>query len=158
MALQRFLGEIVGAGNVLTAPEDTKPYFTDWRRQYHAAAECVVRPASTAEVAAVVALCAREGVAIVPQGGRTWFIKLRGPAEVVYAWCAYPPAWSAPHDAAHLPAVRLAALSRTGCSACPAPARTDPPCVPRSARHRHITTTEGGDLTARATEPGPGAA
>ncbi len=71
MALQRFLGEIVGAGNVLTAPEDTKPYFTDWRRQYHGAAECVVRPASTAEVAAVVALCAREGVAVVPPGGNT---------------------------------------------------------------------------------------
>jgi FAD/FMN-containing dehydrogenase len=65
------LGEIVGKSNVLTSPEDTKPYFTDWRRQYSAAAECVVRPANTAEVARVVALCAREGVAIVPQGGNT---------------------------------------------------------------------------------------
>jgi FAD/FMN-containing dehydrogenase len=74
MTLQRLLGEIVGAGNVLTAPEDTKPYFTDWRRQYRAAAECVVRPASTAEVAAVVALCAREGAAIVPQGGNTGLV------------------------------------------------------------------------------------
>jgi FAD/FMN-containing dehydrogenase len=62
MTLQHLLGEIVGAANVLTASEDTKPYYTDWRRQYHAAAECVVRPASTAEVAAVVALCAWEGV------------------------------------------------------------------------------------------------
>jgi FAD/FMN-containing dehydrogenase len=68
------LGEIVGAANVLTAPQDTQPYFTDWRRQYSAAAECVVRPASTAEVAAVVALCAREGVAIVPQGGNTGLV------------------------------------------------------------------------------------
>jgi FAD/FMN-containing dehydrogenase len=65
------LSEIVGRSNVLTAPEDTKPYFTDWRRQYTAAAECVVRPGSTAEVSRVVALCAREGVAIVPQGGNT---------------------------------------------------------------------------------------
>jgi FAD/FMN-containing dehydrogenase len=65
------LGAIVGKSNVLTAPEDTKPYFTDWRRQYSGEAECVVRPGSTDEVSRVVALCAREGVAIVPQGGNT---------------------------------------------------------------------------------------
>ena len=65
------LREIVGKSNVLTSPEDTAPYLTDWRRQYSAGAECVVRPGSTAEVARVVAACAREGVAIVPQGGNT---------------------------------------------------------------------------------------
>ncbi len=68
------LREIVGKSNVLTAPEDTKPYFTDWRRQYSAAAECVVRPGATAEVARVVALCARERVAVVPQGGNTGLV------------------------------------------------------------------------------------
>ena len=71
MSLQKLLGDIVGAGNVLTTPEDTKPYFTDWRRQYAAPAECAVRPASTQEVSAIVALCGREGVAVVPQGGNT---------------------------------------------------------------------------------------
>ena len=65
------LGEIVGKSNVLTSPEDTAAYLTDWRRQYAAGAECVVRPASTGEVARVVAACAREKVAIVPQGGNT---------------------------------------------------------------------------------------
>ncbi|HYL25707.1 MAG TPA: FAD-binding oxidoreductase [Burkholderiales bacterium] len=65
------LRDIVGAANVLTAPQDTRPYFTDWRRQYTGSAECVVRPASTAEVARVVELCAAQGVAIVPQGGNT---------------------------------------------------------------------------------------
>ncbi|HEX6319219.1 MAG TPA: FAD-binding oxidoreductase [Burkholderiales bacterium] len=74
MTLRHLLGEIVGAGHVLTALEDTKPYFSDWRRQYYATAECVVRPADTAEVAAVVALCAREEVAIVPQGGNTGLV------------------------------------------------------------------------------------
>src|SRR5207237_4774862 len=74
MTLQHLLGEIVGARNVLTAPEDTKPYFTDWRRQYSANAECVVRPASTSEVSAVIALCAREEIAIVPQGGNTGLV------------------------------------------------------------------------------------
>ena len=68
------LRQIVGNSHVLTAPEDTKPYFTDWRRQYSAAAECVVRPGATEELARVVALCAREGVAIVPQGGNTGLV------------------------------------------------------------------------------------
>ena len=65
------LAAIVGGEQVLTQPQDTAPYFTDWRRQYRAAAECVVRPSSAAEVSEVVRLCAREGVALVPQGGNT---------------------------------------------------------------------------------------
>jgi FAD/FMN-containing dehydrogenase len=65
------IAAIVGGANVLTDARDTAAYFTDWRRQYHAAGECVVRPASADEVAAVVKHCAREDVAIVPQGGNT---------------------------------------------------------------------------------------
>ena len=57
------LRDIVGAAHVLTASQDTRPYFTDWRRQYTGSAECVVRPASTAEVARVVELCAAHAVA-----------------------------------------------------------------------------------------------
>ena len=74
MTLQERLADIVGAAQVLTAAADTKPYLTDWRKQYSGPAECVVRPASTAEVAKVVALCAREGVAVVPQGGNTGLV------------------------------------------------------------------------------------
>ena len=65
------LGDIVGAAHVLTAPSDTQPYFTDWRRQYSGTAECVVRPGNREEVARVVALCRAENVAVVPQGGNT---------------------------------------------------------------------------------------
>src|SRR6187549_1410065 len=74
MTLQERLAHIVGAAHVLTSPADTKPYLTDWRRQYSGPAECVVRPASTAEVSKVVMLCAREGVAVVPQGGNTGLV------------------------------------------------------------------------------------
>ncbi len=70
-SLQAALSAIVGKSNVLTAPQDTQPYFTDWRRQYTGAAECVVRPGTTAEVSRLVALCAREQIAVVPQGGNT---------------------------------------------------------------------------------------
>jgi FAD/FMN-containing dehydrogenase len=69
--IQKLLGDIVGAAHVLTDPEDTRPYFTDWRRQYSGSAECVVRPARTEEVARVVATCAQHDIAIVPQGGNT---------------------------------------------------------------------------------------
>src|SRR5258707_6691551 len=74
MKFRDLLTDIVGAGNVLTAAEDTKPYFTDWRKQYAAAADCVVRPASTGEVSRVVALCVGENVAVVPQGGNTGLV------------------------------------------------------------------------------------
>jgi FAD/FMN-containing dehydrogenase len=70
-SFQDALSAIVGRSNVLTAAQDTQPYFTDWRRQYTGTAECVVRPGTTAEVSRVVALCARHAVAVVPQGGNT---------------------------------------------------------------------------------------
>jgi FAD/FMN-containing dehydrogenase len=72
--LQAAFAALVGERNVLTDAHDAAPYTRDWRKQYGAPAECVVRPASTAEVAAVVARCAREGIAVVPQGGNTGLV------------------------------------------------------------------------------------
>jgi FAD/FMN-containing dehydrogenase len=74
MTLQMRLADIVGAAHVLTEAAQTQPYLTDWRKQYSGPAECVVRPGSTEEVARVVALCAGEGVAVVPQGGNTGLV------------------------------------------------------------------------------------
>ncbi|MFH1660440.1 MAG: FAD linked oxidase C-terminal:FAD linked oxidase N-terminal [Rhodocyclaceae bacterium] len=65
------LAKAVGAAQVLTDPADIAPFVTDWRGRYRGAAQCVVRPGNTAEVAAVVKICAEAGVAIVPQGGNT---------------------------------------------------------------------------------------
>ena len=47
------------------------PHLTDWRKLFTGRALAVARPATTAEVSAVVALAARHGVAVVPQGGNT---------------------------------------------------------------------------------------
>jgi FAD/FMN-containing dehydrogenase len=74
MTLQKRLADIVGASHVLTEAAQTQPYLTDWRKQYSGPAECVVRPGSTEEVARAVALCAGEGVAVVPQGGNTGLV------------------------------------------------------------------------------------
>jgi len=60
-----------GLGTVVTEPQAMAPYLTDWRGLFHRRAEAVVRPVSTEEVAKVVALCARLGLAITPQGGNT---------------------------------------------------------------------------------------
>jgi FAD/FMN-containing dehydrogenase len=65
------LAEAVGVAHVLTEPADIAPFVTDWRGRYQGKARCVVRPADTAEVAAVVSACAAAGVPMVPQGGNT---------------------------------------------------------------------------------------
>jgi FAD/FMN-containing dehydrogenase len=67
------LAAIVGAGHVLTG-EQAAPYLTDWRGRYRGTALAVVRPGSTAEVAAVVRACADAGVPMVPQGGNTGLV------------------------------------------------------------------------------------
>jgi len=47
------------------------PYLEEERGLFHGSARLVARPASTAELAALVKICAQEGVGIVPQGGNT---------------------------------------------------------------------------------------
>jgi FAD/FMN-containing dehydrogenase len=65
------LKQIVGDSAVLTDPKDVDPYVEDWRGLYRGETPAVVRPAKTAEVAALIKLCADRRVAIVPQGGNT---------------------------------------------------------------------------------------
>lgn len=62
---------VVGDSRLLASMPDMAPYLTDWRGRYTGDALAVVFPADTAQVADVVMVCARAGVAIVPQGGNT---------------------------------------------------------------------------------------
>ena len=71
MKLIEQLSSIVGKENVLTAGDAMAPHLEDWRGRYRGAARCVVHPATTAQVADVVRVCAGAGVAMVPQGGNT---------------------------------------------------------------------------------------
>jgi FAD/FMN-containing dehydrogenase len=65
----------VGPAHVLTAAEaDLGAWERDWRRRWHGRARAVVRPGSTAEVAAVLQACAAHGIAVVPQGGNTGLV------------------------------------------------------------------------------------
>ena len=72
-ALLDELRQLLGAAQVLTEG-DLSAWERDWRKRWHGKALAVVRPGSTAEVAAVVRACARQGVAIVPQGGNTGLV------------------------------------------------------------------------------------
>jgi FAD/FMN-containing dehydrogenase len=73
MKLLQALSAAVGEANVLTGA-DAAPYLTDWRKRYVGRALAVVRPASTAEVAAIVRACAESRAPMVPQGGNTGLV------------------------------------------------------------------------------------
>ncbi len=67
----------VGPAQVLTHEDpsaDLSAWENDWRKRAQGRALAVVRPGSTAEVAAVVRACAQAGAAIVPQGGNTGLV------------------------------------------------------------------------------------
>jgi len=59
---------------VLVDPEARVGYETDWMGRRRGAALAVVRPAGSAEVAAVLRACAAAGVGVVPQGGNTGLV------------------------------------------------------------------------------------
>ncbi len=60
-----------GPKAVITDSADIEPWLSDWRGRYHGRSDAILAPASTQEVAAVVALAAERGVPLVPQGGNT---------------------------------------------------------------------------------------
>lgn len=68
------LRSCVGAAHVLTDPDVVAGYCVDWTRRFEGSTPAVVRPASTDEVAAVVAVARAHRVALVPQGGNTGLV------------------------------------------------------------------------------------
>jgi FAD/FMN-containing dehydrogenase len=68
------LRHCVGDRHVLTKAQDRAPFELDWRKRWQGHALAVVQPASTAQVAEAVRLCAQHGVTVVPQGGNTGLV------------------------------------------------------------------------------------
>ena len=58
----------------LTARPDQERYATDWSGDLTGVAKVVVRPRTTADVAAIVRYCAGQGLPVVPQGGHTGLV------------------------------------------------------------------------------------
>ena len=55
-ALAEQLERIVGSQGLTTDPDELHPRLTEWRGAYEGRTSCMVRPASTDEVAAVAAV------------------------------------------------------------------------------------------------------
>ncbi|HET9077459.1 MAG TPA: FAD-binding oxidoreductase [Acidimicrobiales bacterium] len=68
------LTAIVGPSQVLVDNDVRAPYEVDWTRRFHGPAAVVVRPGSTAEVAAVLAECSAQRTPVVVQGGNTGLV------------------------------------------------------------------------------------
>ncbi|MEQ1943449.1 FAD-binding oxidoreductase [Mesorhizobium sp. VNQ89] len=64
----------IGTEHVWTEMADTQRFTHDFWDQYKGHAAAVLRPGSTDEVAAVLALASKHGVAIVPQAGNTGLV------------------------------------------------------------------------------------
>ena len=73
-ALATELQSIVGPGNYLVAPSDLAGYLTEWRGLYTGTTPCVLLPSSTSQVAAILRLCTRHRIGVVPQGGNTGLV------------------------------------------------------------------------------------
>src|SRR6202000_3380034 len=65
---------IVGDKFAVTEPADVAPYVTEERGLFHGHSPLVLRPGSTAEVAAICKLATSEKIALVPQGGNTGLV------------------------------------------------------------------------------------
>ncbi|MBD2841519.1 FAD-binding oxidoreductase [Erythrobacter rubeus] len=62
---------LLGPKGLTTDPADLTQWLTDWRGRYTGRALALAAPASTAEVSALVKVCAKYGIPIVPQGGNS---------------------------------------------------------------------------------------
>lgn len=68
------LAHMLGPKGYDADPDAMAPWLTDWRGKYRGRAAAMLSPASAEEVAAVVRLCAKAQVALVPQGGNSGMV------------------------------------------------------------------------------------
>ncbi len=71
----------VGGGGWLDSPEDQSPYLSDFRRLYRGATPLVLKPRDASQVSAILQICHRHEVAVVPHGGNTSYCGAATPDE-----------------------------------------------------------------------------
>src|ERR1700712_1422292 len=71
--LKKFVA-IVGMKNALTNVDDQAPYLKEWRDLWKGHTPVVLRPDSTAQVSAILALAHENSTKIVPQSGNTGLV------------------------------------------------------------------------------------
>jgi len=78
--LERF-AEIVGPAGIVTDATALAPALTEWRGLYHGRSPALLAPATTAEAAALIAICHAERIGVIPQGGNTGLVGGAVPAS-----------------------------------------------------------------------------
>jgi FAD/FMN-containing dehydrogenase len=68
------LQAVVGPSHLLLDPDLMAPYETDWTGRFIGTASAVVRPAGTADVAAIAKACSAHGRPMTVQGGNTGLV------------------------------------------------------------------------------------
>lgn len=63
--------DVVGAAGWIDEPSAMEPHLREWRGLWQGQTPAVVKPASVAEMAEVVGICAAAGIPMVPQAGNT---------------------------------------------------------------------------------------
>jgi FAD/FMN-containing dehydrogenase len=84
MTVQRYLELLAGRvepRSIVTDAERIAPWLTDWRGRWQGKSAALLEPASTEEVAIMVALAGEMKVALVPQGGNTSMVGGATPPE-----------------------------------------------------------------------------
>lgn len=78
--LEHFIA-LVGSNNAITEADDQAPYLTEWRAMWRGVTPVVLRPASTAEVSAIMTLAHNTDTKIVPQSGNTGLVNGQIPQD-----------------------------------------------------------------------------
>ena len=75
------LKAIVGPKGFSEDPAELAPHLEEWRSKYRGRSSLLLKPATTAEVSAVLPVCFQTQTAVVPQGGNTGLVGGQIPFE-----------------------------------------------------------------------------
>jgi len=68
------LKDAVGAKGFSTDPAEIAPHLEEWRSKYHGHSPLLLKPQTSAEVSAILAICNETSTPLVPQGGNTGLV------------------------------------------------------------------------------------
>jgi FAD/FMN-containing dehydrogenase len=75
------LKQAVGPKGFTEDPGEIAPHLEEWRSKYKGRATLMLRPATTAEVSAILVICNESGTPVVPQAGNTGLVGAQIPFE-----------------------------------------------------------------------------
>src|SRR5215469_10536235 len=68
------LKQVAGPKGFTADPTEIAPHLEEWRGKFHGHTPLMLKPGSTKEVSALLAICHETGTPVVPQGGNTGLV------------------------------------------------------------------------------------